>query len=85
MNNQKHIIIDTIYRHITKKELQSRMYEEQQTSMKKTVNQREQWRQDEDNFSKKKEKMEFKVTVRGRTPVYMGGPLGSWGSELWML
>lgn len=42
MNNQKHIIIDTIYRHITKKELQSRMYEEQQTSMKKTVNQREQ-------------------------------------------
>ena len=42
MNNQKHIIIDTIYRHITKKELQSRMYEElQQTSLKKTVNQRE--------------------------------------------
>ena len=38
-----------------------------------------------DNFSKKKEKMEFKVTVRGRTPVYMGGPLGSWGSELWMV
>ena len=38
-----------------------------------------------DNFSKKKEKMEFKVTVRGRTPVYIGGPLGSWGSELWMV
>ena len=36
------------------------------------------------DFSKKKEKMQFKVTVRGRTQMYMGSPLGSWGSEVWI-
>ena len=36
MTNQKNLIIDIIYRHITKKELPSRIYEElQQISMKK--------------------------------------------------